>query len=374
MSETLKKIKLIHVTESFGAGTFTVLSQIVNGLDPREYDISIVYSLRPETPSDFRDRFDSTVQLIHLPMVRKVNPAMDVTSLFRLWRILVEEKPDVVHLHSSKAGVLGRIAARFSGVRRVFYSPHGFSFLRQDIDKKARSFYRLFERTASRFGGTVIACSEGEFDVAKSLAPRTVKINNAVDVDAIDRLIGSPSPHKADGKRQTTIGINGRITPQRAPALFGGIAKDISRARPGLVRFLWIGGGEEIDDLQDSPVEITGWLSREDALRKLAAEVDVYLHTSLWEGMPIAVLEAMTVGKPVVATDVIGNRDAVIHGKTGFLCSDLNEFTRRLFNLIDDPRLRDQLGSAGRARVKRDFSLPLMIQRISALYEGKLTY
>ena len=281
MTETFKKIKLIHITESFGAGTFMVLSQIVNSLDLREYDISIVYSLRQETPPDFRDGFDSSVRFIHLSMVRKVNLAMDIKSLFGLWRLLTKEKPDVIHLHSSKAGVLGRIAARFSGVHRVFYSPHGFSFLRQDINQTTRNLYHFFEKIASRFGGTVIACSESELGVARSITNKSILIRNAVDIEAIDKCLGSSPASIARQKKRTTIGISGRITKQRAPALFGKISREISKARAGLVRFIWIGGGENIAHLSDTSVEITGGLTHEDALKKLHREVDVYLHTSL---------------------------------------------------------------------------------------------
>ena len=371
MQSTPEKIKLIHIVESFGGGTFTVLTQIVNSLNPLEFDVSIAYSLRPEITSDFRDRIRKEVRLIHLPMVREVKPLHDLKSLFQLWKLLKKEQPDVVHLHSSKAGFLGRIAAKLSGVNRVFYSPHGFSFLRQDIDEKKRSRYRLYERIASRFGGTIIACSKGELDAAKSVAPKAILINNAIDVEAIDKLIKSSFLSEVVQKGQMTIGIVGRITPQRSPALFTKIAREVNTARPGFVRFLWIGGGDDGDDLSDAPVEVTGWLPREEALKMLAEEVIIYLHTSLWEGMPIAILEAMALQKPVVATDIVGNRDAVVHGETGFLCSSPEELTDALLRLIDNPGLRDSMGSAGRARVESEFSLPALIKCLSALYRSK---
>ncbi len=372
MSGTSKRINLIHVVESFGSGVFTVLTQIVNSLSPLEFKITIIHSIRPETPSDFRKRFNPEVRFIHLPMVREVKPLSDLKSFFHLWKILKREQPDVIHLHSSKAGFLGRIAARFSGVSRVFYSPHGFSFLRQDVDGKIRNFYRLFEKIASRFGGTIVACSDGEHDAAKSVASKTILINNAIDIEAIDKLAKSSFPIKMTQKDNTTIGTAGRITPQRAPVLFAKVARGLTSARPELVRFLWIGGGESINKFSDSPIEVTGWLSREAALRKLFQEVDIYLHTSLWEGMPIAILEAMALCKPVVATDVVGNRDAVVHGKTGFLCNTFEELTGVLIRLIDDLILRDKMGHAGRDRVISEFSLPSVIKRLSALYRGEL--
>jgi hypothetical protein len=366
-----RPIKLIHIVESFGGGTFTVLTQIVNSLNPLEFDVSIAYSLRPEITSDFRDRIRKEVRLIHLPMVREVKPLHDLKSLFQLWKLLKKEQPDVIHLHSSKAGFLGRIAARLSGITRVFYSPHGFAFLRQDVDEKARNLYHRFERIASLFGGTVVACSESELEAAKSVTHSALLIHNAIDVESIDRLINSSSLTNKIQKDKVTIGTVGRITPARAPALFAKIAREVTSARPGLIRLLWIGGGENIEDLSDSPVEVTGWLPREEALQRLSREIDVYLHTSLWEGMPIAILEAMALGKPIVATDVVGNRDAVVHSKTGFLCSSHEELTDALLRLVDDPGLQDSMRSAGRARVEAEFSLPALIKRLSALYRCK---
>ena len=372
MTEKPRKIKLFHIVESFGGGVFTALTQIVNNLSPLEFDISIIYSLRPEITSDFGDRFRPDIRLIYLPMVREIRPFRDLKSLYSLWRLLKSEKPDVIHLHSSKAGVLGRIAARFSNIPRIFYSPHGFSFLRQDVDEKTRNRYHLFERIASHFGGIIIACSEGELDAAKSVASKAILIKNTVDIETIDRLI-NPSSNLSFFKKneKITIGTAGRITPARVPTLFAKIAKEVTIALPEMVKFLWIGDGENIHDLSDSPVEVTGWLSRDEAIKRIAQNIDIYLHISLWEGMPMALLEAMALSKPVVATDVIGNRDVVEHGETGFLCKNFEELVQSVHILIKDPALRIKMGKAGRALVEKEFSLTSAINRLSSLYKGE---
>lgn len=371
MSESTGKIKLFHIVESFGGGVFTALTQIVNNLDPHDFDISIVYSLRPEITLDFKERFRPDIRFINLPMVREIKPFHDLKSLYSLWKLLKNELPHVVHLHSSKAGVLGRIAARFSNISRVFYSPHGFSFLRQDVDEKVRNRYRLFERIASYFGGTVIACSEGELDAAKSVASRVVLIPNSIDIEAIDRLINPSSTLSIVENSKITVGTAGRITPARNPALFGKIAKEITLNTVGMAKFLWVGGGENVYDLSGSPVEITGWLSHNEAIKRIAEDIDIFLHTSLWEGMPIAILEAMALSKPLVATDIIGNRDVVKHGETGFLCKDFEELVQSVLKLVKNPDLRKKMGEAGRSLVEKKFSLTSAIKCLSALYKGE---
>ncbi|MEK7691959.1 MAG: glycosyltransferase family 4 protein, partial [Bdellovibrionota bacterium] len=131
-----------------------------------------------------------------------------------------------------------------------------------------------------------------------------------------------------------------------------------------------IGSGENMRELAHAPIEVTGWLPRENVLKTIHNKVDIYLHTSLWEGMPLAILEAMALRKPVVATDCVGNSDVVAHGRTGFLGATPDELTHGLLRLVDDARWRDKMGMAGRARVVAEFSLPLLIRNISNLYQA----
>ena len=360
----------MHVVESFCGGVFTSVTQIINHLNPENFDASLVYSLRPETPSNFREFIRPDVQLIALPMTREIKPIEDLGTLARLMRLFSKERPDVVHLHSSKAGVLGRLAARLAKVPAVLYSPRGFAFLRQDVGASKQAQYRLFEHMAARFGGTVIACSMGELEAARQVARRTTLLNNAIDVDAIDSIVRPDSSANVKRADEITVAIAGRIVPQKAPALFAELARRVTAARPGGVKFVWIGSGENVRELAHAPIEVTGWLPREDVLKTIHNKVDIYLHTSLWEGMPLAILEAMALRKPIVATDCIGNSDVVAHGQTGFLGATPDELTHGLLRLVDDARWRDKMGMAGRARAVAEFSLPLLIRNISNLYQA----
>ncbi len=110
----MKKIKILHVVESFGGGVFSAISQLVNALDPERFENTIIYSPRPETPDDFESSFVNGTRFIHVRMHRDVRPPQDFWSLVRLLRLLRKESPDIIHLHSSKAGALGRIASRRS--------------------------------------------------------------------------------------------------------------------------------------------------------------------------------------------------------------------------------------------------------------------
>ena len=224
--------------------------------------------------------------------------------------------PDVVHLHSSKAGVLGRAAAFTTGdAARVFYSPRGLPFLQEDYSPRARALFRRIEWACARLGGTVVACSASEEALVREhLRPRRVAlVENAVDVESV-----IPRVDRGDGLMR--IGIVGRITYARNPPLFAELAR---RHASGNTRFVWVGGGEADDArlLQEAGVEVTGWKSRPEALAEMS-RLDIYLHPSRWEGMPIALIEAQIAGLPAVATDVVGNRDVIREGETGFVRAD----------------------------------------------------
>ncbi len=362
-------MKVMHVVESLGGGVLTSVLQIVNALPARGFEVVLVFDRRPETPAELAALVDPAVRLVPLPMATAISPRRDLPALGRLYRLMRRERPDVVHLHSSKAGALGRVAARFAGVPRVFYSPRGFAFLREDVSAARRGLYRFAERAAARFGGTVVACSQSELELARTVTGRATVIPNAIDLGPIDRALAERTTEGGEDGR-VTVAISGRVAPQRAPGLFAAVARTVEAQRPGAARFLWIGGGEAAPELALAGVEVTGWLDRDRALALLAASVDIYLHSSRWEGLPLAVLEAMALGKPVVATDVTGNRDAVKDGETGFLADGAQGLAGHVVRLIDGAALRASVGAAGRARVEAQFALPLLVDRYVRLYRG----
>jgi glycosyltransferase involved in cell wall biosynthesis len=116
-----------------------------------------------------------------------------------------------------------------------------------------------------------------------------------------------------------------------------------------------------------SKVELTGWLPQPQALTQLR-RLDVFVHFSRWDGLSNAVLEAMAQGLPVVASDIPGNRDAVVHGETGFLAKSEMELLEYCLKLVGDPALRGRMGKAGQERVRREFSRSQALSRLTALY------
>ena len=166
----MAKRKILHIVEAFGGGVFTVLTDLLNGTSD-EYDIVVAYSSRPQTPVDFKKYFNKDIKFIEVKnFVRSINPLKDIKALIEIRKIYKVEKPDVVHLHSSKAGVIGRIAIHNKNVK-MLYNPHGFSFLKQDDSKLKRNAYKFIEKIVALMNKrcTIVGCSEGEYKEAKKI-------------------------------------------------------------------------------------------------------------------------------------------------------------------------------------------------------------
>ncbi len=360
-------IKVFEVVECGGpGGTGEQVAAVCNGLDPQRFEVSLVYAVRAGSPEEYRAKCRGAKHAYHVPeMTREIAPGMDAAALRKLHALFAQHTPDVVHAHSSKAGVLARAAAKSAGIKTVFYSPHGYGFLMQDRSKASRALYRMVEKAAARFGET-IAVSPSEAEFARRLAPRR-PVHTVCDAYLGD----FPPPLAHD---DLVVGSCGRATYARHPDAWVLLVQRLCDSRNG-VKCLWIGGGDAEPKMKTDltnmnllmKVSVTGWLPVEEARERLRG-LDVFVHYSRWDAMPNAVLEAMALGLPVVASDVPGNRDAVIHGVTGFLVKSEVELLERCQELLDDGDLRRRLGEAGRERVRAEFSRDAMLAGLSRLY------
>ena len=350
------KTNVLYIVESFSTGVYAILRDIAVSLDPQQFHIHIIHSLRSDSPKDFQEDLNyDHISLEYVPMDSAGNYLRAVKQIRRTIR---KFQPDAVHLHSSKAGFLGRIAAKREGHTHVFYSPHGLSFLRLDVGRIKRSIFFLLERFISWYaGGTVIAVSQGELKEAKRITDNAVLINNFIEI-----------PEEISNKESETplVATSGRISPQKNPDLFTSIARTMPE-----VQFLWIGDGPQRDRLTAENISVTGYLSRSQVLSLLKGSW-VYLQTSKWEGMPVSVLEAMALGKPVTASRIIGNCDLIEHGKTGFLYTldDIHGFKDKIRELLQNRQLRESIGKAARAHAEQHHDVKKAVEAYADMYRS----
>lgn len=316
------KKKILYFVEALGGGVFTYITNLANNL-VKDFDIYIAYGVRPQTPDNIEDFFNKNIHLIRVKDFKRPISFRDVKAFYEMKEIAREVNPDVIHLHSSKAGFLGRWA--FSGKKvPVFYTPHGYSFLMENISLKKKIIFRSVEKISALRNCTTISCSYGENEETKKLTKKALYINNGINIERINHILKGISLNKTE---KFTIFTLGRISPQKNPQLFNQIAERFPN-----VDFVWIGDGKLRNELTSSNVTITGWLNMEKALQR-AINCDAFLLTSEWEGLPMALLEAMYIKKPCIISNVIGNNN-VINNKNGFLCNTLTDYCNAISNLI----------------------------------------
>lgn len=315
-----EKKRILFIVEAMGGGIFTYIVDLANELADT-YDMYIAYAVRPQTPTDFESYFKKEIHLIEVKNFRRsVNPIYDLKALFEIKGIAKRVKPDIIHLHSSKAGALGRIA--FDGKKTpVFYTPHGYSFLMRNYGFLKRSLYRLVETICAKRRCTTISCSEGEHMETLKLTRRAVCINNGIDISLLQKTTDSMAPSEKHPFRVFTIG---RICYQKNPELFNQIAAELPD-----ISFLWVGDGELRKILTSPNIEVTGWLERKEVIKHIMSG-DVFLLTSLWEGLPISLLESMYLAKTCIVSNVIGNNDVIKDEFNGKICSNAEEFTKAI--------------------------------------------
>lgn len=355
-----EKKKILFIVEAMGGGVFTYIVDLANEL-VNEYDMYIAYAVRKQTPENYRDYFDKRVNLIKVKnFERSIDLIKDLKAFFEIKRIAREVQPDIIHLHSSKAGALGRFAFDGKSVP-LFYTPHGYSFLMKNHSALKRLMYRTVETVCGKRNCTTISCSEGEHQETLKLTKNAAYVSNGININELQKMMYSVGKVE---EHPFTVFTLGRICYQKNPKLFD----EIAMALPD-VKFMWIGDGELRNELTAPNIEITGWAERELALRH-SMNGDVFLLTSLWEGLPISLLEAMYKRKLCVVSDVIGNRDVIHNDINGYVCHNTDEFVRIIKSL--QGKNLSRLIEKAHSDILTQYNTAVMADKYSEIYMNKI--
>lgn len=359
----MKEIKVLHISETFAAGVYTYIKDICQFLEPiNEVKTYVIYSSkRKDTNTEnFKKDFSSSTTLIEIEMTREISPLKDIKALLKIAKKIKEIKPDVIHLHSSKAGAIGRIAAKIYSKANVYYTPNGYSFVREDITAIKKTLFRTIEKYLNIwFGGITIACGDTEYQHAQKIG-KALLVRNGVNIKDVYSF------KKTLSNNVFTIGTLGRLSSQKNPKMFNEIAKKFPE-----INFIWIGDGELKHEITSTNIEIKGWMPREKAL-ELVNSFDIYIQTSLWEGLPFTIIEAMVLEKPIIAKNVIGNKDAVKDGYNGFLCDSLDEFINSINVLKQNNELTNKMAANSGIRANDLFDRDKNFKTLYHIYISRL--
>lgn len=376
-----KSIRIAHVTEAFAGGVATYMRLVLPKLVQQGFDVTFFYSQGRQcriADKALSILQESGVKLTLVPMSRQINPLNDLCSLWILYRKIHSGRFDLVHTHCSKGGALGRIAAKFAGVKRIIHTPHCFAFLRSRGVYR-RFIYLLMERMLSRLSADLIAVSESEYMAAikANIARKTqcTTISNGLDVSATLAHV------QDDAKRRFGVSDDMRVVTMVTRLVeYKGIDRFIRTAQMCSLRnviFILAGDGslkQEFDQkvstlgLEDR-VRILGHVDNIDELYRIT---DVALLCSDSEGHPYALLEAMQAGCAVVASDVPGNRDIVIHGQTGYLTStEPSDIACAVEYLLKNHEVCRNLAKNAQQTCAKHYSLENQISRLVKVYRSR---
>ena len=353
--------KIVHVVEAFGGGIYNFLVDLLNDII-NDYDITVIYAKREQTPKNFEADFDSRIKFIESKYMARSIGLKDIKALFEIKNIIRKENPSIIHCHSSKAGLLTRIAVNTKKIK-TFYTPHGYSFLMKDSSKLKRFIYKTIEKLGAMNHATTVACSKGEYEETLKLTKKATYVSNGINLKKLSKYI--PENAKTIDTQKLTIVTTARICYQKNPSLFNQIAQKFPN-----IKFIWVGAGELEKELTSPNIEITGWKNK-DELMNILNNSDIFILTSLWEGLPISLLEAMALKKPCIVSNVIGNKDVIINEKNGFVCQDFEDYEKVINSIQKNEYNLNQIGQNAYEDILSIYNTEVVKQQYLKIYKGE---
>jgi glycosyltransferase involved in cell wall biosynthesis len=383
----MDKTTIVHIItklELGGAQQNTLFT--VAHLDPKVYLPVLISGTEGILVEEAKQLKEVNVHFLS-DLVREIKPLKDIKALVKIRRVLkqvrrgVQSSEVIVHTHSSKAGILGRWAARLAGIRLIVHSVHGFSF--NDYQPLlVRTFYILLERLTALITTAFVTVSgaDREEGIRKGIFKKddVTLIRSGIDLQQFNDLPGDRISLRRKlgiGRDVPAIAMVACFKPQKAPLDFVRVAKKVSDERDDALFYL-VGDGllrpqveKLIEELNiGDKVRLLGW--RRD-IPEIMRSIDLLVLTSLWEGLPRVLPQAMASGVPVVATNVNGAPEAIRNGLNGYLLppGDVAGMAKKILYLINNPEEAHAMGRKGRELVE-EFDIWKMVKQQEVLYQN----
>jgi len=387
-TRTGQKVRVVHLSNHDISLKIHMRNQMLF-LRNRGYDVSIICN-----PGDYLKKDTVTKDGIFvkvIPFPSSITPWQDTQTLLNLWRYMRQERFHIVHTHTIKPGLLGRVAARKAGVPVVLHTVHGFYFHEQ-MSTPAKIFYGAIEKLGAMFCDLIL--SQNREDITRAInmgicKPDKIKfLGNGIEVDRFhpsrvtSELVKSKREELGIGLDKKIVCTIARLVRQKGYQEFFQAAKILKdKGFPAV--FLAIGQKHYKKDAID-PVRLIKemgldghvfFLGERDDIPDLIAATDLVVLAS-WgaEGIPRILMESAALGKAVVATDVCGNREAVVHGETGYLVPvrDPERLAGAIEILLSSPEKVSRMGLASNRRAKEMFDERLYFEKTDEFYRQLL--
>jgi glycosyltransferase involved in cell wall biosynthesis len=374
MNRRLRILQFITTTIG-GAGEHVLM--LAAGLDPEQYDVTVCFS--PGCPLD-KDFYEAGLKVVPIEMRRTGGLTSSVVAYRHLRRLLAENQFDIVHTHTSVAGVIGRVAAKRAGVSTVIHMIHAYAG-HERVPPLKRKLYLLVEKWLDRYTDHYVAGSD---------YIRAYGINHGImRPDKITRIYyalrqkhisvtGDPITYRAKlgiPDSSPVAGTIARLELQKGLVYFIQAMPTVLQHAPD-AHFIISGDGPLREALGieakqqgvSSRVHFTGW---ENEIGRVLSVLNVMVTPSLWEAFGIVNLEAMAYGVPVVASRIDGIPEVIRDGETGLLVSpaDPGKLAQAIIDLMRDQERAHKMGECGREWVAQQFSVSAMVKSHEQLYQ-----
>jgi glycosyltransferase involved in cell wall biosynthesis len=359
----------------WGGGSVVVLS-IVDGLLARGDEVWVACR-EGENARRFRE---AGAKVVNPPLwFHPINP-LDAVPFLYLAGLCFRERFDLVATHTSKGGFVGRLAARVAGMPHIVHHAHGFSY-NKVLGPLARKFFVGLERFAARAGDFIISVNDQHRAMAVELgvaeAARISTVHNGVDFTPHRRANGAAARKKLGfPETDLLVGTTGRLAPQKGFVYLVRAMPHILASLPS-ARLIVVGEGPLEEELkqearQSGVADRVHFLGFRHDVPELLAAFDVYALPSLWEGLSISLIEALAAGKPIVATSIDGNAEAIEHMKTGLMVppADPAALAEGIRTLLADRDLAAALARPPRRSAEVRFSIERMVEQNLAVYDS----
>lgn len=360
---------IIHITQSLGGVNVYINNSMEICVKENNKSLFIVFA-----PKEFICKKNINVRVINWNPGRNINIVKDLIETIKLiWHLLFIPRNTIIHCHSAKAGVLGRIAGKLLGFKTI-YTPHAFSFL-STKNSFNKIIYKFIEKSMSVFTDLILTTSESESNLAKkieipsnkiytwtnSIYPiKNIKVNNKYNFPYIC-TVARPCYQKNLEMLVRVMALT--VNKINVKCIILGIGYYAPQQKQ-LVELV------ENSNLSNKIILIN-WLSREDTLRIIFGS-KLYISVSRYEGLPLSVIEAMGLGKACIATDVDGNRDCITNGITGILVplNDDKRMAEGLIKILKNKTLRCRMEKAALQKFYSDFDLNINGKKLYNVYKG----
>jgi glycosyltransferase involved in cell wall biosynthesis len=387
----VKKIKVLRIINRFNIGGPTYNATFLTRYLGDQYETMLVGGLPEAGESDslyILEKYGVEPVLLE-EMIRQPNFSSDRKAYKRLKAIIKEFKPDIVHTHASKAGALGRKAAKSCKVPIVVHTFHGHVFHSYFGKVKTRVFKEI-ERNLSKDTDAIIAISNiqkdelvGQHKICSDEKTHVIPLGFDLEPfhqKRLDKREEQRSIYDLEDD-DIAIGIIGRLAPVKNHDFFFDVMDEVFKKTTKSIKVFVVGDGDEREKVEqrvqelnvkyNNRVKMTSWIKD---IGEFNAGMDLICLTSNNEGTPVSLIEAQAGGIPVITTDVGGVRDVVRDGDTGFIVpvQDKSTYVEKVLELVENEKKREKMSQNGWSFVKDKFHYMTLVENVDQLYQSLL--